>query len=87
MDVIIVNDNLEGCTLGAKIISDVVKTKSNAVLGLATGKTPIPLYGELVKKHKEEGLDFTNVKSFNLDEYYNVPPTKEGSYHYFMNFT
>ena len=86
MDVIIVNDNLEGCTLGAKIISDVVKTKSNAVLGLATGKTPIPLYGELVKKHKEEGLDFTNVKSFNLDEYYNVPPTKEGSYHYFMNY-
>ena len=55
MDVIIVNDNLEGCTLGAKIISDVVKTKNNAVLGLATGKTPIPLYGELVKKHKEEG--------------------------------
>lgn len=85
MDVIIVNDNIEGCKLGAKIIADIVRRKNNAVLGLATGKTPIPLYDELVRLHNNESLDFSNVTSFNLDEYYKVPFTNEGSYHYFMN--
>lgn len=85
MDVIIVNDNIKGCTLGAKFIADIVRKKNNAVLGLATGKTPIPLYEELVRCHKEENLSFLNVTSFNLDEYYKVPFTNEGSYHYFMN--
>ncbi|MGI6680495.1 MAG: glucosamine-6-phosphate deaminase [Bdellovibrionota bacterium] len=85
MDVIIVDDNIVGCNLGAKIISNFIKRKNDAVLGLATGKTPIPLYEELARLHKEEGLDFSNVKTFNLDEYYQVPPTNKGSYHYYMN--
>ncbi len=85
MEVIIVNDKIKGSLLGASFIANVVKSKSDAVLGLATGKTPIDLYGELVRLYKAGEIDFSNVKSFNLDEYYNVEPTHTGSYHYFMN--
>ena len=44
------------------------------VLGLATGSTPLPLYAELIRLHREEGLSFANVHSFNLDEYYPMDP-------------
>ncbi len=54
------------------------------VLGLATGSTPIPLYNELVRLHKEEGLSFKNVTAFNLDEYYPMQPSSKHSYYYFM---
>jgi len=54
------------------------------VLGLATGSTPLRVYQELIRMHREEGLSFKNVVTFNLDEYY--PMTKESlqSYHRFM---
>jgi len=55
------------------------------VLGLATGNTPIPVYQELVRLHKDEGLSFQNVISFNLDEYFPLDPTHQWSYHRFMN--
>ena len=55
------------------------------VLGLATGFTPIPLYRELVRIHKEEGLSFSNVITFNLDEYYPMDPKDEQSYFRFMH--
>ncbi|GHC62012.1 glucosamine-6-phosphate deaminase [Roseibacillus persicicus] len=54
------------------------------VLGLATGSTPIPLYEELVRLHREEGLSFEKVTTFNLDEYYGLSPESEQSYHHFM---
>lgn len=54
------------------------------VLGLATGKTPLPLYRELVRLHREEGLSFANVISFNLDEYFGLLPTHPQSYRTFM---
>ncbi len=57
----------------------------NIVLGLATGSTPIMVYNELVRMHKEEGLSFHNVITFNLDEYYPMPPDARQSYVYFMN--
>jgi glucosamine-6-phosphate deaminase len=56
-----------------------------AILGLATGATPIGLYAELVRKHKEEGLSFKNVITFNLDEYYPMDPTAKQSYVTFMD--
>lgn len=56
-----------------------------AVLGLATGSTPVVLYKELIRLHKEEGLSFKNVTTFNLDEYYGLPGTHDQSYRYFMN--
>lgn len=55
------------------------------VLGLATGSTPIRVYNELVRMHKEEGLSFRNVITFNLDEYYPMNPDSPQSYVYFMN--
>ena len=56
----------------------------NVVLGLATGSTPIALYAELVRLHREEQLSFANVISFNLDEYHPLPPDHPQSYHHFM---
>lgn len=55
-----------------------------AVLGLATGSTPIGVYRELVRMHRDEGLDWSGVKTFNLDEYYPMPPDSVHSYHRFM---
>ena len=49
--------------------------KRTAVLGLATGSTPLSLYAELVRMHREEGLSFANVVTFNLDEYFPIQPS------------
>jgi glucosamine-6-phosphate deaminase len=56
----------------------------NAVLGLATGSTPIGIYRELVRLHRDEGLDLSNVVTFNLDEYYPMAPDNLHSFHRFM---
>jgi glucosamine-6-phosphate deaminase len=69
MEVIIKKDKQQAGILGAKIIADVIRKKPDAVIGLATGSTPLKLYEELVKMHNEEGLSFSRVTSFNLDEY------------------
>jgi glucosamine-6-phosphate deaminase len=58
--------------------------KRGVVLGLATGSTPISLYAELVRLHREEGLSFANVTTFNLDEYYPIAPDRAQSYRRFM---
>jgi glucosamine-6-phosphate deaminase len=68
----------------AKIVADRIRRKPNLVLGLATGSTPLGLYKELIRLHKEEGLDFSKVITFNLDEYVGLPPEHDQSYHYFM---
>src|SRR5882724_2129951 len=60
------------------------KEKKNCVLGLATGSTPTRVYAELVKMH-QAGLSFKNVITFNLDEYYPMPPDSLQSYVRFMN--
>ena len=69
-------------------IAELIKSKAakgqNCILGLATGSTPKPLYAELVRLHKEEGLSFKNVISFNLDEYYPMEPEALQSYVFFM---
>lgn len=85
MEVIIQETPADGCLLGAKIIAKKVRDKPNAVLGLATGRTPEKLYGELARMHREEGLDFSQVTTFNLDEYVGLPPEHDQSYRYFMN--
>ena len=73
----------------AREIADLVRTKAasseKCVLGLATGVSPIKLYQELVRMHREEGLSFRNVVTFNLDEYLPMPKESEQSYHYFMH--
>ena len=84
MEVIIRPDAETGCLLGAKIIARLVREKPNAVLGLATGRTPLQLYQELIRMHRSEGLDFRHVTTFNLDEYVGLPATHDQSYRYFM---
>ncbi|MDB5004163.1 MAG: nagB [Mucilaginibacter sp.] len=71
-----------------RIASIILKKQENseqAVLGLATGVTPIGVYAELVRMHREDGLSFKNVITFNLDEYYPMKPTAAQSYVTFMN--
>lgn len=73
----------------AQRIANLIKNKAEkgqqAVLGLATGVTPIGVYDELVRLHREENLSFKNVVTFNLDEYYPMAPTASQSYVTFMN--
>ena len=69
----------------AKLVADVLNAKPNAVLGMATGSTPLGVYQELVRMHREEGLDFAQVTTFNLDEYVGVQRQHPQSYHYFMH--
>ncbi len=68
----------------AKLIQSKEKLGEKCILGLATGSTPKALYAELVRLHKEEGLSFTNVITFNLDEYYPMEPDSVNSYVRFM---
>lgn len=73
----------------ARRIADLIISKQQknekAVLGLATGATPVGVYSELVRLHREEGLSFSNVVTFNLDEYYPMKPDAAQSYVTFMN--
>ncbi|MBV9490830.1 MAG: glucosamine-6-phosphate deaminase [Verrucomicrobia bacterium] len=69
----------------ARLIRERRAQNRNAVLGLATGSTPIKLYWELIRLHREEGLSFWNVVTFNLDEYYGLPAKHPESYRRFMD--
>jgi glucosamine-6-phosphate deaminase len=69
----------------ARVVAQTLNSKPNAVLGLATGSTPLGLYQELVRRHREEGLDFSQVTTFNLDEYVGLSKDHPQSYHYFMH--
>src|SRR6476469_6002982 len=69
----------------AKLIREKAARNENCVLGMATGGTPILLYAELVRMHREEGLSFKNVITFNLDEYYPISREAYQSYWSFMH--
>ena len=82
---IIVCENYEEVSKkAAQMILSQVTLKPNSVLGLATGSTPIGMYENLVKLNKSGDIDFSEVRTFNLDEYYNLPKESDQSYHYFM---
>lgn len=68
----------------AKELAEVIKSKPDAILGLATGSTPIGMYQELVTYNKEGQVDFSKVTTFNLDEYVGIPAEHPQSYQYFM---
>ncbi|MBN1047714.1 glucosamine-6-phosphate deaminase [Clostridium botulinum] len=69
----------------AQIIMSQITLKSNSILGLATGSTPIGMYKKLVEMYENKMIDFSDVKTFNLDEYQNLPISNDQSYHYFMD--
>lgn len=72
----------------ARRIADLIRLRAGegrpAILGLATGSTPVGVYRELVRMHRDEGLSFANVETFNLDEYWPMDPTSIHSYRRFM---
>jgi glucosamine-6-phosphate deaminase len=86
--VLIFDDPQEIARQAARRIRTLIQEKAaageNAVLGLPTGSTPIGVYQELVRMHRDEGLDFSSVITFNLDEYYPIQPDSLQSYHRFM---
>lgn len=86
---VIFNNSAEASVLVAEEIAHLIKQKQSegrpCVLGLATGSSPIKVYEELVRLHKKEGLSFSNVITFNLDEYYPMDKANIQSYHYFMH--
>ncbi|MHC4659639.1 MAG: glucosamine-6-phosphate deaminase [Planctomycetota bacterium] len=84
MEIIIESDYDQMSKTSAQIIAREVHRKHDLVLGLATGDTPIGIYKELVRVHKEEGLDLSKVKTFNLDEYVGLAPLHKNSYNFFM---
>ena len=82
---IIITDSYEKMGLeAANIVAGQVYLKPNSVLGLATGSTPVSMYQRLAAVHKSVGLDFSEVTTFNLDEYIGMSPENPQSYHYFM---
>ena len=85
MKVIVVSNKEEMGRTGAELIAERMKAKPHFVLGLATGSTPIPVYQDLIRRHKEEGLDFSTVITFNLDEYVGLPSDHDQSSRHFMN--
>jgi glucosamine-6-phosphate deaminase len=68
----------------ARIIASAVRRDPSLTLGLATGSTTIGVYAELARMHREEGLDFSKVVTFNLDEYVGLPADHPQSFRYFM---
>lgn len=84
MRVIIANDYQDLSRKAAAIIANQLWIKPDSVLGLATGSTPVGTYEELIRHHKEEGLEFKKMTVFNLDEYYGLGKEHDQSYAYFM---
>jgi len=84
MEIIIQSDPTAASEMAARMVARLVRDNRRAVLGLATGKTPLRLYAELARMHRDESLDFSRVTTFNLDEYVGLPPEHPSSYHSFM---
>jgi len=80
MEVIICPSAERANLLTAQLIADTVQAKPNAVLGMATGRTPEGAYARLAQLHKEADLDFSGVTTFNLDEYIGIPATHPQSF-------
>ena len=85
MEVIIENSARSACMLAAKFVAKVIRDKPDAVVGFATGETTVLLYKELVRMHEEDGLDFSKIHSFNLDEFVGLDEGDPGSYRAYMD--
>lgn len=85
MRVIVCENYDEMSKEAAKLMEGLITLNPTCVLGLATGSTPVGMYKILSEKCKNGELDFSTVKSYNLDEYYPISPDNDQSYRYFMN--
>jgi glucosamine-6-phosphate deaminase len=84
MEVIILPSAAEAALTAARVVSRLVRARPHAVLGLSTGETPKAVYAELVRAHREDGLDFSGVTTFNLDELVGLDAAHAGSYRRYM---
>ncbi len=84
MKVIITENYDEMSRKAGEIVTEIVKNNPNAILGLATGSSPIGMYDYMVKEHVSNGVSYANVSSVNLDEYVGLESDNENSYAYFM---
>lgn len=84
MKVIICKDYEEMSTKAFEIMKEVILSNDGAVLGLATGTTPIGLYKKMIEDHKANGTSYKNIRTANLDEYKGLDITSDQSYIYFM---
>lgn len=82
--VLVVEDYERLSLEAASRIAEAIRAKPHIVLGFATGGTPLGCYRRLVEMHKKKGLSFSQVTTFNLDEYVGLPPEHPQSYHYYM---
>lgn len=85
MEIIILNDQIELAKEAASFIRKEIFYKPNLVLGLATGDTPLKTYDRLVESYNKGLVDFSKVKTFNLDEYVGLEKTDINSYYYYMH--
>lgn len=85
MEVVVEKTFQDMSRVAAKHVADILNAKPNAVLGMPTGTTPLGLYQELARMHKRGEVDFSQVTSFNLDEYVGMPINHPQSYHHFMH--
>ncbi len=85
MEIIICKTKEEASRKAADLISALVKKNPKAVLGLATGSTPVEMYKCLIADNQAKKITFKGVRSWNLDEYWGLPPTHDQSYRYFMD--
>ncbi len=85
MKVIVTKDYTQMCKLASRIFAAQITLKPESVLGLATGSTPVGMYNELVEMYKEGRVDFSKVRTVNLDEYAGLDGSNDQSYRYFMN--
>ena len=85
MNIIKVKNYDELSRMGASLIAAQIKNKKDSVLGLATGSSPVGTYKELIDLYEKGDLDFSNIRTVNLDEYKGISRNNEQSYYYFMN--
>mgnify|MGYP000237106380 FL=1 len=85
MKLITIDNYEELSKVAAREFASTIKEKPNAILGLATGGSPVGMYKELIKMYQDGELDFSKIKTVNLDEYVGLNPEHEQSYRHFMN--
>ena len=85
MEIIVQPDAGTASLLAARIVAGIIRDKPHAVIGFPTGSTPIAFYANMVRLHREEGLDFSRITTFNLDEFVGLPPDHPASYHAYMD--
>jgi glucosamine-6-phosphate deaminase len=80
VEIVVLPTAAEACLRAARIVAEVVAARPAAVIGWPAGRTPGPVYAELLRRHREEGLSLARVRAFNLDEYVGLGPDHPASF-------